>query len=143
MRATIVLPALAFLLLAWIAPTSMTDGDDHGPLESAMEELQSGQRKLRKIISDPAQKDACLETLRSMQRAALTTIQNPIESSTATDEKAKAVWRIGFQIQATKLMVELLACELAVVEGRTDDAAKHYKELNAIKKAGHNAYQEE
>jgi len=118
-------------------PTPARDGED-SPLESAMEGLQAGQRKLRKLVGDPEQKDACLATLGEMQAAAFSAFQHvppALEGAEATS------WRIGFQRTSLRLLDELLTLELAVFEDRTEDAEASYATLGEIKSAAHDRFQ--
>lgn len=139
-----VLLLIAFLISLNIAteaaganPVPASDGDD-AVLEAAMEELQAGQRKLRKLVSDPAQKGSCLAALAEMQAAALSAFQNVPHAPEGTESTP---WRIGYQQMSLRLLDELLTLELAVFEDRTEDAKASYARLGEIKSAAHDRFQ--
>ena len=123
---------------------SAEEADEHGPLHEAMEELQSGMRKIRKMLSKPEEKEAAIELLRHMQANALVAFQNPPEpGSDVGPSRVGPGWRIGFKRQILKVIDELLAVEHAVAEGRSEDAKAGYATLASLKKEGHDDYQVE
>jgi len=134
------------LALSWIpsaTAAASVDEDEESPLALAMDELQAGQRRLRKLVSDPAQKDECVQVVRNMQRNAIDALSlAPAAPETLAGSAADA-YRIGYKKKIVQLVDELLSLELAVIEGRTDDATGHYKALGAHKKEGHDTYQAE
>lgn len=140
-RASVLVAALFSLTIAtgWSTGRPASVDDEHAsPLEAAMEELGSGQRKLRKLVADPSMKDPCLATVGGMQAAALAAFQNappPLEGAEATP------WRVDFQRTSLKLLDELLELELAVFEGRTEDAKASFAALGEIKSAAHDRFQ--
>jgi len=140
-RAWVLFAALFSLTVAagWSAGRPRSVDEEHDtPLEAAMDELGSGQRKLRKLVTEPSMKEQCLETVAGMQAAALAAFQNapaPLEGAQPTS------WRIEFQRTTLKLLDELLKLELAVFEDRTEDAQASFAALGEIKSAGHERFQ--
>ena len=127
-------------------------GHDHGsahdehheasPLEVAMEGLQSGQRRLRKLLETPESRDACLELVRAMQQSALAAFGNP-PAPPEGEGLTPLAWEVGFRRQVLALLDQLLVLEQAVGEGRVEDAKASYGELSRLKNEGHDRYQRE
>lgn len=147
LRRCLVPLSLAFLgtlLVATPLARPVQDGSEHAdsPLGAAMEGLQSAVRRLRKLIEQPDNRDACLEVVRGMQANALEAFGHPPDLPLGEDATPVA-WRVGFQRQILALLDQLLVLELAVDEGRVDDAKAAYGELSRIKGEGHDLYQRE
>lgn len=134
------------LLLSFAAGLAYTrpvpQDDDPTPLAEEMGGLQSGQRKLRKLIKNPEAKQETLEIIRGMEQNAITAINLAPAIPAGMEEAKQAAWTIGYKREMVKVLDALLVMELAVVEGRTDAAAAAYKGLGELKKSGHDTYQE-
>ena len=141
MKNPIRVSVLALLVCLLAAPFATPVQDEaETPLEVAMAQLQSGQRKLRKLVAQPDEGGAAQDVVRSMQAAAVEALGHP---PAPHDDGSPIAWRIGFQRQLVALLDQLLVLELALAEGRVDDAKASYATLNEIKKAGHDRYQHE
>lgn len=124
----------------FIAPAAAQD-DEITPLGERMEELQSGLRRLRKMIAKPDDKEATLEILRSMEAHGLEAFALGPEPPATLAADKHAEWSVDFRRQVLKVVDQLLVVELAVSEGRTEDAKNAYKMLAQLKNAGHDKYQ--
>ena len=120
--------------------------DEHGeqaehPLGSKMDALQSNVKKLRRALKDPQKKDECIKLIQDAQTAAIGSIQHapPAPKDLAADKHAG--WTIGFKRKMLGLADVLLQLELAVSEGRTEDAGKLLGTAFEMKSDGHDVYQ--
>ncbi|TDJ78026.1 MAG: hypothetical protein E2O39_01650 [Planctomycetota bacterium] len=137
--------ALALGLVATAASpfiaTAAAQDDEETPLGEQMEELQSGLRRLRKLVTKPDEKEATLEILRAMQGHGIQAFALGPEPPETLPAAEHAEWSVNFRRQILKVVDQLLVVELAVSEGRTEDAKSAYKELGQLKNAGHDTYQ--
>ena len=141
-KPTLLLATLVLALLVGSATTLRAVQDEElTPLQEAMNGLQSGQRKLRKLLKDPIETAATVEVVHAMEANALTAFGLPPDAPATLSEAERPGWRIGFQRQILKVADSLLVLELAVLQGEGEQARQAYKDLNAVKKAGHDIYQ--
>lgn len=114
--------------------------EEGGPLHDAMETLDRGMKGMRRTITDPEKTAENLERLREMQAAALLSVGHCPDPFTPMSETDKRVWRIGFERKMLAVTDGLLQIELALVEGRHDEAREFYSQLTGLKKEGHDTY---
>ena len=141
-KPTLLIGTLTLALFASsISPVPPTQ-DDEFPLADAMGLMNSGQRKLRRMLKKPEQKDETIAVIQTMQSASITAYGlAPPAPEDQTSDEAKAEWRIGFQRRILSVTDTLLELELAVVKGDSEAAQAAYTGLAAIKKGGHDTYQ--
>lgn len=116
---------------------------DHSPLEVAMEGLKRGMRALRGGIEDPEQRGQMIEIVQAMQAASLDAYFHCPAPFEEKDAAATARWETDFKKAQLKLCGEFVELELALAEGRIEDASKIYRGLNDHKKQGHKVYDPE
>jgi hypothetical protein len=108
MRLQTTLPAFALLALTASVPlftasaapvenrSSVMEADDESPLHEAMETLKGDQRKLKKLIGDPAaNQEELMTTLRSMEAATLVAIGQTPDAPEGVTGKALELHNIG------------------------------------------------
>jgi len=144
--------ALVALLLAgalFAAPAVLpgqepgATAEEHSPLEEAMDGLKQGMRALRRGLGDQETATAGLDTIRAMQEHALAAMHHCPAPLTEVDAAGAAKWEINFKRMQLMVCDTLLELELAVVEGRLDDAKALYGKLNDLKGKGHDTYDPE
>lgn len=113
---------------------------EEGPLHDAMETLDRGMKALRRAVADPEQAAANLERVRGMQAAAVSAFGLCPEPFTPMTDLEKTAWRIGFDRKMLAVADGLLQLELALVEGRYEEAKEIHSQLTGLKKEGHDGY---
>lgn len=113
---------------------------EEGPAHEAMEGMQSGMRALRKLISDPEQKDACIEILHDMQKGAVSVLEFAPPPAEGIDEAMRLTWKTDFKRRILSLGLKMVDLEEALLKGETEGAQALYKELGALKKESHEKY---
>jgi hypothetical protein len=112
-------------------------------LVQLMKSLQSGQRAVKKAMSDlVANRADLLEQLAAMERAAIAiyaisppTPETPIEG----DEK---VWRVRFRRQIAALDLAILDLQIATMTEDAPAAEAAYERLSQAKKLGHQGFRD-
>ncbi|MCH2113241.1 MAG: hypothetical protein MK213_10310 [Planctomycetes bacterium] len=112
-------------------------------LEEPMDVLKRHQRALRRVIADPAQAEQGIALLREMESAVFESMNHCPEPFTEMTAKEQAIWEVGFRRSLLRLATTMVNMELALLEGRMEDAQNLYRELGASKKSGHNDYKED
>ena len=110
-------------------------------MHDAMEELQASQRKLRRLLRDPANTDHSAALLRTMQQKAIVAFAYAPPVPDGMDPGAVPAYNVEFRRQILNLADELCVCELAVLEGRNEDADASFKTLVEIKNSAHERFQ--
>jgi hypothetical protein len=131
------------LFLASARPAAVHDGANE-KIEHAMEDLNGSLKRLEKAL---AEKDAakCLPLVLKMQVACQDSkVEAPSMAETITDAKKKADFLLGYRKTMVELQKQLLDLEVAVLDGKWEDAAKLVSDkIKPSKKAGHDAYKPE
>lgn len=115
-------------------------GAEEGPLHDAMETLDRGMKAMRRSVADPEQVAANLERVRGMQAAAVSSFGHCPQPFTPMTDTEKVAWRIGFDRKVLAVADGLLQLELALVEGRLEEAKEIHSQLTGLKKEGHDGY---
>jgi phosphoenolpyruvate-protein kinase (PTS system EI component) len=158
-RFAVTLSILAVLPLAWFAAGATSVAPDaqqksekqekHGKqeeeqetkLEQAMQAMQSALKQLDKSLG---KKDltAALPFVVEMQRAALAArVETPPLAEDISDAKKKAEFVAGFRKQLIALHKALCDLEIALIDGKADDATRLLDTtIKALKKEGHAKY---
>ncbi len=116
---------------------------EHSDLENAMEGLKKGMRALRRGIEKPEKSAEMIEVVQAMQQASLTAFSLCPEPLEEVDALGLAKWRTGFKKGQLAVCGTLVNLELALAEGRLEDAKELYGRLNDIKGNGHDKYDPE
>ena len=131
------------LFLASARPAPVHDGANE-KIEHAMEDLNGSLKRLEKAL---AEKDSvkCLPLVLKMQVACQDSKgEAPSMAETITDAKKKADFLLGYRKSMVELQQQLLDLEVAILDGKWEDAAKLVSDkIKPSKKAGHDAYKPE
>ena len=137
---------LSPLLLAYLPtqePHHHESEHEESPLEESMEALKDGFKSLRRTLGNPEAQAHHLKTLHSMQDATLESFPLCPDPLSPLSEKETLLWNLEYRRAMLQVCSELCELELAVIEGRQDDAQSLLRALGSIKKKGHRAYKEE
>ncbi|MEY2806942.1 MAG: cytochrome b562 [Planctomycetia bacterium] len=131
------------LFLASARPAAAHDGANE-KIEHAMEDLNGSLKRLEKAL---AEKDAakCLPLVLKMQVACQDSkVEAPSMAETITDAQKKADFLLGYRKTMVELQKQLLDLEVAVLDGKWEDATKLVSDkIKPSKKSGHDAYKPE
>lgn len=112
------------------------------PLQAAMGTLQSNQRKLRKLIKDPAANQAALmEALGAMESGILIAIQYAPEAAEGVSANEHAMFSVSYKRAMVATLDTVLVMQMATLGGDADAVGAGYKQLGQHKKNGHNEFQ--
>jgi len=119
------------------------ENGEHSELETAMEGLKKGMRALRRGVDKPDKSAEMIEIVQAMQQASLAAFPLCPEPLEEVDAAGLAKWQTGFKKGQLALCGTLVNLELALAEGRLEDAKELYGRLNDIKGNGHDKYDPE
>jgi len=132
------------LLLTTIlsAPFSVHAQDDHPktPLSEQMSGIAHDMRALRRMLSDPAQKEAALKLVKDMEDHA--TKAKGYDPAKAKDVPAadKDQFLADYRKQMDGLIADFQKLEADVTDGKTADASAMLDTLQSDKRAGHKKF---
>jgi len=133
-----------FTLSALHQPVSVTqepeEHEEEGPLAEAMEDIKHSMRALRKTLGSPEKAEEGMQHATGMRNAALQALPHCPEAPGGLSKAEQVKWRVDFQRKLLAVCDGTLRLELALAEGRQEDAKEIYKELGGIKKEGHDTY---
>jgi hypothetical protein len=123
------------------AERSALQGDEDSPLAQAMQAMQAAQKRLEGALEKKDLK-AALPLVVDMQRAALAAkVETPPTAAEIGNEKKKAEFVNGFRKQIIALEKSLRDLEVAVLDGKSDDALRiNETVIKPSKKEGHAKY---
>lgn len=134
------LSALSQPVSASQEPEEHEEHEDEGPLAEAMEDIKHNMRALRKTLGDPEKAEEGMQHATGMRNAALQALPHCPEAPQGLSKAEQVKWRVGFQRKLLAVCDGTLRLELALAEGRQEDAKEIYKDLGGIKKEGHDTY---
>ncbi|MDA0667805.1 MAG: cytochrome b562 [Planctomycetota bacterium] len=135
-----------FTVSAMSQPTSIAqepeehEHEEEGPLAEAMEQIKDNMRALRKTLSDPEKAAEGMKYAEGMRNSALEAMPYCPEAPAGLSELEQVKWRVDFQRKLLAVADGTLRLELALAEGKQEDAKEIYKTLGGIKKEGHDTY---
>jgi soluble cytochrome b562 len=133
----------AFTLMGgFAAPVSAASPAIDGNVGKAMEGLKDGLKAVSKSIKDPAQNEATLKTLHTMQGHAMSAKTEKPANLEEIEEAKRAEHTAMFRADLSRLLKELCDMEIAVLEGKNEEAAALIRaKLVPTRNAGHGKYQ--
>lgn len=138
--------SLAILLAAaLLGPAVMKDAqgqEESDKLVEHMEAMNDLWKQLRRKERDKSYDAESVNQVHQMQVHALATMhmEPPMAAKFTGEEKEKFI--TGYRKEMAKLVTALLDIEIALLEKRHDDAITKLRDLNTIKKDGHDKYVE-
>jgi soluble cytochrome b562 len=129
--------------LSSASANSHEKGEKKEKLEDLMGVVNSGHKKLKRMLADPAKKADSLEALRLMiESAAKSKHHAPTMAKKVPADKMDA-FLAGYQKGMNVLLRELMTLEEALLDGNAEAATASYEKLGAIKKQYHDQFIEE
>ncbi|MHC4823689.1 MAG: hypothetical protein ACYTEP_06690 [Planctomycetota bacterium] len=114
--------------------------EDEGPLAEAMESIKDNMRALRKSLGDPARDGESVHHAQGMMKSALEALKYVPEAPEHMSGADVVQWRVDFQRKMLSVCDHLLQVELALAQGRHEDAKMLYRAIGDLKKEGHDTY---
>jgi soluble cytochrome b562 len=134
---------LASLSVGRWAPVVRGDDDDDSPVAKEMKKINDGYKALRRSARSGTYDDDSLTEIVKMQQAAITAkmLEPPMLKKIPADKKK--AFLAGYHKTMAKLIIQMAQIEIALIDGKTEDATKGIENLALIKKEGHDNYTEE
>lgn len=140
---TAVVAVIGALAVASFGPAAQAQDDEETPLIKAMSDLNTEYKAVRRAARSGSYDEATVASVDKMQKAALTAkgFVPPMAAKVPADKRD--AFNKGYRKVMAKLVMQLAQIEVALLEGRDEDATKGITELALIKKDGHDNYIEE
>lgn len=140
------LASTALGLAAWAGaqqPARPDRGRDQLPsVEAAMRDMNRGMRQLRGALDDASRKEDNLRIINDIQRACLACKSQKVPQGLlrdARDDAARARLAADYHAHLVTVMRTLLDLEMAVAQGKADEARARFTQLARDRDAGHKA----
>ena len=136
--------AVVLLAAALVGPVALLRGaDDEPPIVRYMTVINDGYKVLRKEARGKTFNDQSVATVIGMQMGALQAMHEapPMLKTVPTGEQKQFI--INYRKEMRNVLNTLIDLEIAMLEGRADDAATIIDSLAKIKKDGHDKFMEE
>lgn len=133
--------ALTFSISGPAAHAEPEHGEHHGGheiLEHNMKVIGSAYKKLRTQARSKAFGESTIKLLSQMQSAAVIAMHANVDAEITKKEDV-----IAYRTQMADLIKKLLDTELAVLNGKNDEAASNIGDLYRIEKKGHRQFRKE
>ncbi len=118
-------------------------GQHSDDLEEYMEELDASMKKIRRSLKKASSNADSLSHLEKMQLATVHCKSLVPEMGHKLKGQALKQMTSGYRIKMAEQLILLAQIEIEVLKGDNKKAAKMYKGLTKMKKAGHKAYIED
>lgn len=133
-------PAVTALELSSVEANAVAEE----PIEEAMGGIMGGLKALSKSLADPAQNEASLAALTSMQEHALAGKTLAPTNMDEIDEKDRPAHLLAYRADMTRLLRELCEMEIEVCEGKNEEAKARIRNgLIPLRNESHQKYQPE
>lgn len=129
--------------LAVSIPGYAQDDKPKSPLAQQMSGIAKDFRSLRKMVNDPAQKDAAVGLVKDMEARATKAKGFEPEKTTDIPPADRPQFLADFQKQMDGLIGDFQKLEQAVSDGKTADASSLLVKLQADKREGHKKFNAE
>lgn len=138
--------SIIFMVLALVAaPLCLVraDGEEHSPIETHMEAVNDAYKLLRRQARRKTFDDESIKHVQTMQVNAVQAMHQPFPKMDALSGEAKKKMLIGYRKKMVETIKNMLDLEIALLEGRADDAAALVNKLATDKNEGHDKYTDE
>jgi len=116
-------------------------GDEALALPDLMKELGGSQRKLRRMIKDPASVTESLRIVRRMQKLTAAGMMGSPEKTSDLQVSERSAFLLAYKRQIVQLIGRLLDLEEALLQGDTKIGQEIFRDLGKIKSEGHRRFQ--
>ena len=110
-------------------------------IEKAMDQMAGAVRKLRSLVTDPAQTATSLELVATIKAGALEAEKHVPLRAADVPESDRAAFVADFQKRMDAFIAAVAKIESALKDGKNDEAGRLFKELGGLQKAGHKDFQ--
>ncbi len=128
------------LLLAISIPVRAQDDEPKTPLATEMGGIAKDFRALRKIVNDPAQKDAALALAKDMEAHATKAKTYQPSKTKEIPAADQAQFVADYKTQMDGLIGDFQKLEQAISDGKTADASALLDKLQQDKRDGHKKF---
>jgi len=140
---------LSFMVLSAQPSVSAPDSVERGTPAAAdgelfdlMLDIKSSIRDLYRAAQDPGKRSEALEALHALQKHVVAAKQMPPPKIEEMEESKREAYRLGFRRELAELLQETTRIELAIIDGKTDEAVKRIREdLIELRDRAHDTYQ--
>jgi soluble cytochrome b562 len=129
--------------LAASGPGYAQDDKPKSPLAQQMDGIAKDFRSLRKMVNDPAQKDAAVSLVKDMEGRATKAKGFEPEKTADIPPADKDQFLADFRKQMDGLIADFQKLDEAVSDGKTADASALLDKLQADKREGHKKFNAE
>ena len=136
-------PSLIATFLAASLPGYAQDDKPKSPLAQQMSGISKDFRSLRKMVSDPAQKDTALGLVKDMEARATKAKGFEPAKTTEIAPADRPQFLVDYRKQMDGLIADFQKLEEAVSDGKTADASALLDKLQADKRLGHKKFNAE
>ncbi len=130
-------------LLSLPLPGHAQEDKPKSPLAQQMGGISKDFRSLRKIVNDPAQKDAAVGLVKDMEARATKAKDFEPEKTTSIAPGDRAEFLADYRKQMDGLIADFQKLEEAVTDGKTADASALLDKLQGDKREGHKKFNAE
>jgi soluble cytochrome b562 len=110
-------------------------------IEKAMDQMAGAVRKLRSLVTDPAQTATSLELVATIKAGALEAKKHVPLRAADVPEGDRAAFVADFQKRMEAFVAAVAKVERALKDGKNDEAGRLFQELGRLQKAGHKDFQ--
>jgi soluble cytochrome b562 len=138
--------AASVLITSFLAaslPGHAQDDKPKSPLAQQMSGISKDFRSLRKMVGDPAQKDAALGLVKDMEARATKAKDFEPAKTKVIAPADQAQFLADFRKQMDGLIADIQKLDQAVNDGKTADASALLDKLQADKRLGHKKFNAE
>jgi len=132
------------LALTFVLPAATSRADEEeGPLHDAMETINTNFKLLRRQARRLDFDEQSIAWVVEMQAKAVEAMHLEPHKAEKLNGTEKQQFIIGYRKQMKLFIMELMDLEIALLEGRKEDASKHIDALATHKSDGHEKYTDE
>lgn len=111
-------------------------------LMDSMVRVNRAVRRLRRQIADDSKKEANLALITTIQEALVVSKRYSPSALEVVPEAERPAFLVGYRKVLIETIRALLDLEMAVLEGDTESAQKHFDRMRELERAGHLKYRD-
>lgn len=135
--------ALALGSAAFVDRSTVQSTDEDTPLAEHMKAINKGLRALRAQVKDPARSDEYHASILALQSEAFAAKGLDPSKLAELPADEQSAFRVAYRKRMHEMLNTMFQLEVALLEGRNDDAQEAIKALNKSKSPAHKEFQVE
>lgn len=139
-RLSFVLAAITLAISVPFAHAFLVEGKKAPPIKPQMNVLRDGSKSLAKDLVDPKKFDAALDTVMKMEDAVQLAKQGEPPATAKQEKDQKSTFVKDYRKAMIALQQDLLALEVAILDGDTAKAQEIAGKVGDAKAAGHDSF---